>query len=199
MYPELHLHSHWSLLEGASSPLELVMKARELGYETLALTDHDGLYGAMEFAQAARAWGIKPITGSEVTLACGGNKQQATGNKEQGQGQPRIEPEMLAQHTDGLIAPSGCRRGEVPSLVAEGRLEEAEAAARRYVEMFGRQSFFLELQQNLVHGDTARNRELVALARRLKLGVVATNNVHYHLRERHRLQDVLVAINNRTT
>src|SRR3990172_6923898 len=85
-YTELHLHSHWSLLEGASSPLELVLRARELGYGALALTDHAGLYGAMEFAQAARAWGIKPITGSEVTLACGGNKQQATGNKEQGQG-----------------------------------------------------------------------------------------------------------------
>src|SRR3990172_6558612 len=68
MYPELHLHSHWSLLEGASSPLELVLRARELGYEALALTDHDGLYGAMEFAQAARAWGLRPITGAEVTL-----------------------------------------------------------------------------------------------------------------------------------
>src|SRR3990170_8088465 len=68
MYPELHLHSHWSLLEGASSPLELVLRARELGYEALALTDHDGLYGAMEFAQCARAWGLRPITGAEVTL-----------------------------------------------------------------------------------------------------------------------------------
>src|SRR3989304_5232524 len=67
-YTELHLPSHWSVLEGASSPLELGLRARELGYEALALTDHDGLYGAMEFAQAARAWGIRPITGAEVTL-----------------------------------------------------------------------------------------------------------------------------------
>jgi error-prone DNA polymerase len=239
-YAELHLHSHWSLLEGASSPLELVLRARELGYEALALTDHDGLYGAMEFAQCARAWGIRPITGAEVTLApppaTAGNQEPGTWNQvrdaascSEGQGyhltllcetqrgyanlcrllshahlthekgQPAIDMDILARHADGLIALSGCRRGEVPSLVAEGRLDEARAAARRYADIFGRQSFFIELQQNLVHGDTARNRELVALARRLRLGTVATNNVHYHVRERHRLQDVLVAIKHRTT
>jgi len=234
LYTELHAHSHWSLLEGASSPLELVLRARELGYETLALTDHDGLYGAMEFAQAARAWGLQPITGAEVTLANGHHltllceTQRGYANLcrllshahlTHERGEPCIEPDVLARHpstaprgalragTEGLIALSGCRRGEVPSLVAEGRIEEAEAAAQRYAEIFGRRSFFIELQQNLVHGDTARNRELVALARRLTpsagsgqgLGVVATNNVHYHVRERHRLQDVLVAVKNRTT
>ncbi len=252
-YVELHAHSHWSLLDGASSPLELVLRAQELGYESLALTDHDGLYGAMEFAQAARAWGLRPIIGAEVTLrGSPGKPPSRTGSprlaatmlptlrqrrirlrrtvggaaphahhltllceSQQGyanlcrllshahldhdRGQSRIEPEVLACHAEGLIALSGCRRGEVPSLVAEGRIDEAKVAARRYVDMFGRHSFFIELQQNLVHGDTARNRELVALAKRLRLGVVATNNVHYHVRERHRLQDVLVAIKNRST
>jgi len=213
-YAELHLHSCWSLLEGASSPLELVLRARELGYEALALTDHDGLYGAMEFAQCARAWGIRPITGAEVTLESGHHltllceSQRGYANLcrllshahlTHEKGQPALAPETLARHADGLIALSGCRRGEVPSLVAEGRIDEARTTARRYADIFGRQSFFLELQQNLVHGDTARNRELVALARRLRLGVVATNNVHYHMRERHRLQDVLVAIKHRTT
>jgi error-prone DNA polymerase len=213
-YVELHCHSHWSLLEGASSPRELVLQARELGYESLALTDLDGLYGALEFAQAARAWGLRPITGAEVTLESGHHltllceSQRGYANLcrllshshlTHEKGQPCLDPETLARHSKGLVALSGCRSGEVPSLVAEGRIDEAEAAARRYVEMFGRQSLFIELQQNLVHGDTARNRELVTLARHLKLGVVATNNVHYHVRERHRLQDVLVAIKNRTT
>jgi error-prone DNA polymerase len=214
LYAELHVHSHWSLLEGASSPLELVLRARELGYEALALTDHDGLYGAMEFAQCARAWGLRPITGAEITLQ-GGHHLTLLCETQQGyanlcrllshahlsheKGQPAIDMDTLARHAEGLIALSGCRRGEVPSLVAEGRIDEAKAAARRYADIFGRQSFFIELQQNLVHGDTARNRELIALARRLRLGTVATNNVHYHVRERHRLQDVLVAIKHRTT
>jgi error-prone DNA polymerase len=213
-YVELHCHSHWSLLEGASSPLELVLRARELGYEVLALTDHDGLYGAMEFAQCARAWGLRPITGAEVTLESGHHltllceTQQGYANLcrllthahlTHEKGQPALELDMLARHTEGLISLSGCRRGEVPSLVAEGRIVEARTAARRHADIFGRQNFFIELHQNLVHGDTARNRELVALAKRLRLGVVATNNVHYHVRERHRLQDVLVAVRHRAT
>jgi error-prone DNA polymerase len=214
LYAELHLHSHWSLLEGASSPLELVLRARELGYEALALTDHDGLYGAMEFAQCALAWGIRPITGAELTLESGHHltllcetqrgyanlcRLLSQAHLTHEKSQPALDLDTLAQHAEGLIALSGCRRGEVPSLVAEGRIDEAKAAARRYADIFARQSFFIELQQNLVHGDTARNRELVALARRLRLGTVATNNVHYHVRERHRLQDVLVAIKHRTT
>jgi error-prone DNA polymerase len=213
-YVELHCHSHWSLLEGASSPLELVLWARELGYEALALTDHDGLYGAMEFAQCAKAWGLRPITGAEVTLESGYHltllceTQQGYANLcrllshahlTHEKGRPALDLDTLARHTEGLIALSGCRRGEVPSLLAEGRIDEARTAARRYADIFSRQNSFIELQQNLVHGDTARNRELVALARRLRLGVVATNNVHYHVRERHRLQDVLVAIGHRTT
>ena len=200
-YAELHAHSNFSFLEGASHIEELVLRARELGYEALALTDHDGLHGAMEFAQCARAWGLRPITGAEVTLSNGGgylssdlrdksrsflkaegfNPQRCSGHHltllcetqrgyanlcrllthahlDHERGEPCIEPDVLARHTEGLIALSGCRRGEVPSLVAEGRYREAEEAARRYVEMFGRQNFFIELQNNLVHGDARRNR-----------------------------------------
>ncbi|HLA19406.1 MAG TPA: PHP domain-containing protein, partial [Dehalococcoidia bacterium] len=231
-YAELHAHSNFSFLEGASHIEEMVLRARELGYEALALTDHDGLHGAMEFAQCARAWGLRPITGAEVTLAWGSTDpslkagastpslqphhhltlvcetQRGYANLcrllthahlDHERGKPCIEPEVLARHTEGLIALSGCRRGEVPSLVAEGRYREAAEAARRYVRWFGRESFFLELQDNLVHGDAGRNRALADLAAHLRIGVVATGNVHYHARERHRLQDVLVAIKNRTT
>ncbi|MDR7540477.1 MAG: DNA polymerase III subunit alpha, partial [Armatimonadota bacterium] len=211
---ELHAHSNFSFLDGASHIEELVLRARELGYEALALTDHDGLYGAMEFAQCARAWGLRPITGAEVTLADGHHltllceTQRGYANLcrllthahlEHERGKPCIEPEVLARHTEGLIALSGCRRGEVPSLVAEGRYGEAEEAARRYAAMFGPQDFFIELQNNLVYGDGRRNRALADLAEHIGVGVVTTGNVHYHVRERHRLQDVLVAIKNRTT
>jgi error-prone DNA polymerase len=226
-YAELHAHSNFSFLDGASHIEELVLRARELGYETLALTDHDGLHGAMEFAQCAKAWGLRPITGAEITLS---NSDGQTGHHltllcetqrgyanlcrllthahlDHERGKPCVEPEALARHTEGLIALSGCRHGEISSLVAEGRYREAEAAARRYAQWFaqtgarrgGRGNFFVELQSNLVYGDSRRNHTLAELAEHLGLGVVATGNVHYHARERHRLQDVLVAIKNRTT
>ena len=224
-YTELHAHSNFSFLEGASHVDELVLRALELGYETLALTDHDGLHGAMEFAQCARAWGLRPITGAEITLV---RSQESGARSKEGKhhltllcetargyanlcrllthahldherGKPCVELDVLARHTDGLIALSGCRRGEVSLLIAEGRPREAEEAARRYAKWFGPENFFIELQNNLVYRDVWRNRMLGELAEHLKVGVVATGNVHYHTRERHRLQDALVAIKNRTT
>jgi error-prone DNA polymerase len=201
-------------LEGASHIEELVLRARELGYETLALTDHDGLHGAMEFAQGARAWGLRPITAAEVTLANGHHltllceTQRGYANLsrllthaylDHQRGKPCVESEALARHSEGIIALSGCCRGEVPSLVAEGRYREADETARRYMQWFGPGNFFIELGKNLVYGDARRNRALADLAENLGVGVVATGNVHYHVRERHRLQDVLVAIKNRTT
>ena len=211
---ELHLHSCWSLLDGASSSEELIFRARELGYETIALTDHDGLYGSMEFAQAAKAFGIRAITGAEVTLEDGHHltllaattggynnlcRLLSTAHLTSERKQPRLTYEALAQHTSGLIALSGCKRGEVPELVAAGDIAAAEAAIARYVAWFGRENFYIELQHNLVYGDTDRCRRLVELARAHGLRYVATNDVHYHDRDRHRLQDVMVAIRNRST
>jgi error-prone DNA polymerase len=213
-YTELHCHSNFSFLEGASHIEELVLRARDLGYQSLALTDHDGLHGAMEFAQAARAWGLRPITGAEITLWNGHHltllceTQRGYANLcrllshahlDHARGKPCVESEQLAHRTEGLIALSGCRSGEVPWLVEQGQYREAEEAARRYLQWFGPNNLFIELQNNLVHGDLRRNRALDDLAEHLKLGVVASGNVHYHARERHRLQDVLVAIKNRST
>ena len=213
-YAELHAHSNFSFLEGASHVEELVLRALELGYEALALTDHDGLHGAMEFAQCARAWGLRPITGAEITLASGYHltllcetsrgyanlcRLLTHAHLDHERGKPSVEPDVLARHTEGLIALSGCRRGEVSSLIAAEQHRETEAAASRYAEWFGPENFFVELQNNLVYGDVRRNRTLVELAEHLSLGVVATGNVHYDARERHRLQDILVAIKNRTT
>ncbi len=213
-YIELHCHSNFSFLDGASHIEELVLRAAELGQKTLALTDHDGLHGAMEFAQCARAWGVRPITGAEVTLVNGHHltllceTQRGYANLcrlltrahlDHERGQPRVELDVLARHTAGLIAFSGCRTGEVPSLIAAGDYSQAEETARRYIQWFGRDGFFLELQNNLVYGDVRRNRALADLAEHVGVGVVATGNVHYHRQERHRLQDVLVAIKNRTS
>ena len=211
---ELHLHSCWSLLDGASSTDELILRARDLGYETLALTDHDGLYGSMEFAQAAKAFGIKAIMGAEVTLDNGHHLTLLASNVEgynnlcrllstahlnSERKEPRLALGALAEHARGIIALSGCKHGEVPALVATGELAAAEKAIERHLAIFGRENFYIELQQNLVHGDTERCRRLVDLAKAHGLRYVATNDVHYHDRDRYRLQDVMVAIKNRST
>jgi len=216
-YAELHCHSCFSFREGASTPLELVLQARTLGYSALALTDHDNLAGAMEFARTAKEWGVRPITGAEVTLANGHHltllcetprgyanlsRLLSQAHLSSPRGEPALDPEALAEHSEGLITLSGCRRGEVPSLVAQERYREAEVAARRYLQWFGPGNFFIELQNNLVQGDARRNRALADLAESASgegIGIVATGNVHYHVRERHRLQDVLVAVKHRTT
>jgi error-prone DNA polymerase len=213
-YVELHCHSCCSFREGASTPLELILQARKLGYPALALTDHDGLAGAMEFARTAKECDVKPIIGAELTLK---DNAHLTLIAETPRGyanlsrllsiahlsSPRedvaLASEQLAGRTEGLIALSGCRHGEVSQLVSAYDARGAKRAAARYLELFGRENYFIELQDNLVYGDRRRNCALVELARSLGLNFVATNNIHYHKRERHRLQDVLVAVRHRTT
>ncbi len=208
-YAELHCHSNYSFQEGASSIEELLARAKVLGHPALALTDHDNLCGAMKFARVATSLGIQPITGAEVTLLDGSHLtllvETPTGYSNLcrlisfsriggDRRNPGLDPRRLAAHAQGLILLTGCPKGKVSALVTEGRWGEAEAEARKYLEWFGTPNVFVELQQNLVFGDIQRNRRLHKLARKLGIGVVATNNVHYHLPERHRLQDALVAI-----
>lgn len=208
-YVELHCHSCFSFREGASTPVELVLQARDVGHKVLAMTDHDNLAGAMEFAQAAHAWGIRPITGAEVTLSTGhhltllAETQEGYANLSRlltqanltGQrGKPVIPFDWLASATRGLIALSGCRQGEIPALVDAGETRAAHEAASRYSDAFGRESFFLELQEHHAYEEEPRNARLVRLAEEVGIGYVATNNVHYHVQERHRLHDVLIAV-----
>ena len=221
-YAELHLHTCYSLLDGASGPEELAARAAELGYAALAVTDHDGLYGAMAFAQACTVVGIRPIVGVELTLRHGLVDEESgpvhlTLLAEDGRGyanlcrliteahrsSPRdavaLDPAFLAEHTAGVIALSGCRSGEVARLIDARRFSEAAEAARRLAGLFGPTGTFIEVQHNLVRGDTRRAARLAQLAAHLRLGIVATGNVHYHVRERHRLQDAMVAIRHRAT
>lgn len=212
-YVELHCHSGFSFLDGASHPEELVLRAKELGYPALALTDHDGLYGSMEFAQAAKHWGLQPITGAEITLdgdhhvtllvespAGYGNlcRLITEAHMTSERGSPHLPLPSLLARTEGLILLTGCRRSPLAAALGSS-VADAEAMIRTLVAAFGPGSVFVELQDNTVKGDAARNRGLGRLAGRMGLGVVATGNVHYHTPERHRLQDVLVAIRNRTT
>ena len=213
-YAELHCHSNYSFQEGASSISELLVRAGELGYRALALTDHDNVCGAMEFARVANSLGIQPVTGAEVTLEDGSHLtllaetrkgyanlcNLVTFSRVGGDRlDPKLDPAFLPHHSEGLIIMTGCPRGRVPSLLTSGREAEAAAEARKYLEWFGTGNVFIELQQSLAHGDTQRNKRLYQLARGLGVGVVATNNVHYHLPERHRLQDALVAVRHNKT
>lgn len=207
-YAELHLHTYYSIHEGASSIGELVSMAKNLGYTHLAITDHDNLIGAIEFALACTDLGIKPIIGCEVTLHSGyhltllAENQQGYANLcwliseayKADREHPALNEAQFVGKTDGLIALSGCRHGEVPKLVAGAKIEQAKAIASKYRDMFGPNNYFIELQQHFIKGDTARNRVLAQIAKEIGVGIVATGNVHYHERERHKLQDCLVAI-----
>src|SRR5437773_1098003 len=215
MYIELHCHSAFSFLDGASLPEQLALTASQLGYPALALTDHNGLYGAMAFAQESKQLGLQAITGAELTLLDGAHVTLLAETPEgyanlcrliteahlgrADRRDPRLDFASLEARHAGLIVLSGCRTGLLPGLLRR----DGPAAARRLAErcraVFGRENFVVELQRNCVRGDLALTRALKDVADSVRLSVVATGNVHYHKRERHRLHDVLVAIRHRTT
>ena len=211
---ELHAHSCYSFLDGASQPDELALRAAELGYPAMALTDHDSLSGSLEFAHAARGAGLRPITGCEVTLADGAHvtllvESQAgyrnlcrliTLAHADDRRLPSVTLEQLARHAGGLHCLSGCARdGLVAREVAAGRMGEAMQAARGLRAIFGRERLAIELQRPYWQGDARRNRLLGELADVLRLRTVATGDVHAHTPRRAYLQDALVAIRLNTT
>jgi error-prone DNA polymerase len=213
LYVELHAHSAYSFLDGASLPEDLAIRAAELGYEALALTDHDGVYGSLEFAQAAKAFGVRPITGAEVTLADGSHVtllvESAAGyanlcrlltaahartrlpGKERELLEPALEQSLLEERNEGLVCLSGCAR--------HGLAVRNPNAAARLARAFGRERFFVELQRPFERGDAARNARLRELAEALGVDTVATGDVHAHDSRLTALQDVLVAVKNRTS
>src|SRR5881409_151031 len=215
MYIELHCHSAYSFLDGASLPEQLALTAANLGYPALALTDHNGIYGAMAFAQEAKSLGLQAITGAELTLLDGSHVTILAETPEgyanlcrliteahlgrADRRDPRLDFASLEARHEGLIVLSGCRDGFLPQLLrTEGRAA-ARCLAERCRAVFGKENFVVELQRNYVRGDLALTRALNALADDVHLSVVATGNVHYHAHARHRLHDVLTAIRHRTT
>jgi error-prone DNA polymerase len=211
MYAELHCHSAFSFLDGASLPDELVPAALSLGYETLALTDHNSVSGSMEFAVSARALGLRPIHGAEVDLDDGRHLTllvsdargwsnlcriltRAHAHTRDGRtGAPPTDPEVPLQtvldHAEGLVCLSGCALRGVHD----------EPTLRQLREVFGSRRLRVELQRPFLRDDRARNRRLQELARRLGLACVATGNVHAHARHRGPLQDAFVAVRLHTT
>src|SRR5216117_703427 len=215
MYTELHCHSAFSFLDGASLPEQLALTASQLGYPALALTDHHGLYGSLAFAHEAKQLGIQAITGAELTLLDGSHVTLLAETPEgyanlcrlitethlgrADRRDPRLDFASLEARHEGLIILSGCRTGLLPQRLQQAGVTAARRFAERCRAVFGADRFFVELQRNYVRGDLALTRALKAIADDAHLGVVASGNVHYHARARHRLHDVLVAIRHRTT
>ena len=215
MYVELHCHSAYSFLDGTSQPDALVLQARALGYPALALTDHNGLYGSMAFAQAAKQMELQAITGAEVTLLDGSHVTLLTETpggyatlcrliteahlRREDRRDPRLDLASLEARHEGLIILSGCRTGLIPTVLAREGYTAARRLAARCRAVFGRERFFIELQRNSVRGDRDLTRSLGDIADAEGLDVVATGDVHYHRRERHRLHDVLTALRHRRT
>ncbi|HJZ61774.1 MAG TPA: error-prone DNA polymerase [Miltoncostaeaceae bacterium] len=220
-YIELHAHSAFSFLDGASAPEELAEQAAALGHPALALTDHDGLCGSLAFAHAASAAGVRPITGAELTLADGSHltllAASAAGYanlcrlitlahahtrdaRDRRAVPPALDPAHLAAHAEGLVCLTGCARdGHVARLVAAGHRREAEAAAHGLVAAFGRGNVYVEVQRPRLRGDRALVRGLTDLAGSLGLPAVATGDVHAHHQRRAFLQDAFVAVRTHRT
>src|SRR5687768_2265117 len=207
MYAELHAHSAFSFLDGASLPDELAGAAAQLGYGAFALTDHNGLSGSMEFAQAAKGLGLKAIHGVELDLDDGRHvtllvdTQEGWRNlchivtrahahtRDHGEPPPSVPLETLEERAAGLVCLSGCARHGVHD----------EPTLRRLLAAFGRESLYVELQRPFQRDDRTRNRRLAGLAERLGVAAVATGDVHAHAHARAPLQDAFVALRNHTT
>ncbi|MFY0542917.1 DNA polymerase III subunit alpha [Brevibacillus sp. H7] len=220
-FVHLHVHTEYSLLDGAARIEPLVKKAAELGMPALAMTDHANLYGAIPFYKACKEAGIKPIIGMEAYVI-EGNLQDRVRNapvpfhlvllaaNQQGYRNllklctiantdglfilPRLNKEVLAKHSEGLIALSACRKGEVGKLLLDGDYERAKQAALWYQQTFGPGNFYLELQDHGLEIERRLNQRLLRLSQETGIPLAATNNVHYIHREDHQIHDILLAI-----
>jgi len=224
----LHVHSHYSLLDGLAKIDELVEKAKEYKMDSLALTDHGAMYGAIEFYRKCLASDIKPIIGVEAYVSSGSRFEKDAGKmdrrfhlvllsknetgyhnliklvtKSHLEGfyyKPRVDKELLKEYNEGLIALSACLQGEVPSAVLDGDMGRAKRIALEYQKIFGKDNFYLELQDHPNNLDQVRTNEgLIKLAQELNMPLVATNDTHYLNREDADVHDVLLCVQTNRT
>ena len=206
-FVHLHVHSEYSLLDGAARIKDLVAKAKEYEMTSIALTDHGVMYGAMDFYKECKANGIKPILGVEGYVINGDITEKDLGRLEERyhlillaeneegyknliklvseshtEGfyyKPRMNKELLRKYSKGIICMSACLAGEVSSLILKGELDKARSAAREYKEIFGDNNFFLEVQANTLPEQKLVNNELRKIGNELGIKLVATNDIHY--------------------
>ena len=223
-FTHLHVHSHYSLLDGLPKIGELLDYAKELGMNSVALTDHGALYGAIEFYKKAKEKGIKPIIGAEMYLAFEKISQKRpniddkkyhlvllikneTGYKnlvklitkahlEGFYYKPRIDDDLLKEYSQGLIALSACLQGKIPQLILTNKIKEAQETALFYKEIFGKDNFYLEIQNHPNLPEQKKvNDVLISFSKKLNIPLVATNDCHYLKKEDAEAQDILMLIN----
>jgi DNA polymerase-3 subunit alpha len=219
MFTHLHVHTEYSLLDGMCRIPQLVARARDLGMGSLAITDHGAMYGVIEFYQAAREAGIKPILGCEFYIAQGSRFSRDAGDKNNNhlillaknqtgyqnliqlttkahlEGfyyKPRVDKDLLEEYNQGLVAFSACLAGEIPQLILNGRYEEAKQAALWYKETFN--DFYLEIMRHPIPELEAVNKHLIQMSGELDIPLVATNDTHYVNKEDASAHDLLLCI-----
>ena len=224
MFTHLHVHTEYSLLDGMCSIPKLVDRAKELGMNSLAITDHGVMHGVIEFYQAAKEAGIKPIIGCEIYIAPGSHISRGPGDRNNShlvllaknqtgyqnlmmltskahlEGfyyKPRVDKELLKQYHEGLIALSACGSGELSQLILSGRYAEAKEAALWYRKVFG--DFYLEIMRHPIPELEAANKYLVQMGAELDIPIVATNDTHYIRREDASAHDLLLCIGTNST
>jgi DNA polymerase III subunit alpha len=222
-FVHLHLHTEYSLLDGAVRIRDLMEKAVTYGMPAVAITDHGNMYGAIEFYVAAEKAGIKPIIGCEVYMAAGSMSDKGASSArdaafhftllaKDAEGynnlvklvsaahldgfhyKPRIDKQLLAQHSSGLIGLSGCLKGEINTAIQAGDLKKAQRTAGEFAEILGQGNFYLELQDHSIEAQRLCNQALLEMAKSLDLPLVATNDVHFLERSHHEAHDVLICI-----
>ena len=222
-FTHLHVHTEYSLLDGSSKIRELTARAKELGMDSMAITDHGVMYGVIDFYRAAREVGIKPIFGCEVYVAPGSRFDRENGAGEDryyhlillaenntgyknlmkivSKGfvdgfyyKPRVDLDLLETYHEGIISLSACLAGEVQKYLARGMYEEAKRSALRYSEIFGKDHFYLELQDHGIPEQKMVNQGLLRLSQETGLELVATNDVHYTFAEDAKAHDILLCI-----
>ncbi|MDZ4225716.1 MAG: DNA polymerase III subunit alpha [Candidatus Andersenbacteria bacterium] len=222
-FTHLHVHSHYSLLDGLGKLDQLLARTKELGMDSLALTDHGVMYGVIEFVKTAQAYNIKPIIGVEAYLAPNGHKQRrgrmdasprhitllaqnTAGYKNLIQlttqahlhgyyYKPRIDYDLLAKHSEGLIVLSGCLNGDIAKAIVEKRNDDAERLMEWNLEIFGKERFYLEVQHHAsIEEQNIANQGLISLAKKFNVHLVATSDVHYVNADDAEAQDVLLCV-----
>ena len=221
-FAHLHVHTEYSLLDGASRIRELVQTVKELGMNSVAITDHGAMYGVIDFYKTAKKEGIKPIIGCEVYLAPASRRDafEVNGTRyyhlillaENNEGyrnlvklvslaniegmyyKPRVDKELLRQYHEGIICLSACIAGEIPQMLLQDNRERADALVREYIDIFGKENFFIEIQDHGMPEEKKANEGLVALAEKYGLGLAATNDLHYVHKEDSTFHDVLLCI-----
>ena len=221
-FAHLHVHTEYSLLDGANRIRPLIARVKELGMEHIAITDHGNMFGVMEFYKACHAEGINPVIGCEVYVAPRDRHEQyevdgiryyhlillaennegyknlvqlvSRANTEGMYYKPRVDKELLRKYSKGLICLSACIAGEIPAWIIRGDMFRAEKALQEYLDIFGKENYFIEIQDHGLPEEKKALAGIIPLAKKYDLGLVATNDAHYLLREDSEFHEVLLCI-----